>query len=186
MQILGFLFEGVGLLVAVYGLRERRREFAPPGRGAFDPAIVSARRRTSHLVTAVGERVRRILRRPQRIVVGTATLHLGSPGSVKLRGRAGFGPLPTGRSNKPALAELDRRTRVLLDRISDAQEAIQDQAEKADGDLGALRTEILDKAERIEARVQRLATGDVALQYTGMAMIGIGLVLQAIGAALAV
>lgn len=184
LQILGIGFEGVGLLVALYGLRARYREFAPEGRSAFDPAIQASRRTADRLVKRTSAGIRSILRRPPKVEAHAGSAHGTASASIRARGRAGFGPLPTGRSNKPALTELDRRTRELLERVSDLRDALGDEAARIVGDVEVVREELRAEVQRLEKQTRRLATGDVGLQYVGFAMIAIGLVLQGIGAAI--
>jgi len=185
LQSLGIGFEVVGLLVALYGLRARYREFAPEGRGAFDPTIQAARQTARRLVHWTSARIRSILRRPPKVEALAGVAHGTAGGSARLRGRVGFGVLPTGRSNKPALADLDRRTRELLERVSDVRDGLEDAAARIDADVEAVRVQLRVEAERLEEQTRRLAIGDVGLQYVGFAMIAVGLILQGIGAAAA-
>ncbi len=170
------------MLVALYGLRARYWEFAPEGRGAFDPAIQSARQAARTIFQSIAARVRSILRRRPKVVVA-AGVALTVGGSATARGRTGFDPLPTGRSYKPAMAELDRQTRQLLERVTVVEEALEDGTARIDGEVEAVRGELRSEAERLHEQLSRLATGDVALQYVGFAMIAIGLILQGIGGA---
>jgi hypothetical protein len=72
--------------------------------------------------------------------------------------------------------------RDLLERVSDVRGALTDETARIDGDVEAVRADLRVEVERLANKVQRLATGDVGLQYVGFTMIGVGLILQAIGA----
>lgn len=163
------------------GLHTRYRAFAPEGRTELDAAMGAGRRAARKLAAWAQPRVDRLLRR-QRAVVGhaaTGTMTM----SASLHGRVGFGPLPVARSNKPALAELDRRTRMLIDRTSDTSDRLEDEAARLDKEIAAARAALQEGVRALGDKVRQLAIGDVALQYGGLAMIAIGLALQGFGAA---
>lgn len=181
LQVLGICLEGAGLLITFYGLHSRYKAFAPEGRSELDAAIGAGRRAVRKLTTWAQPRVDRLFRRRRAVVGYAATGQITM--SANVRGRVGFGPLPVLRSNKPALAELDRRTRMLIDRISDTSDKVDDEAARLEKEIAAARAVLQEDVSALGDKVRQLAIGDVGLQYGGLAMIAVGLALQGIGAA---
>ena len=182
LEVGGIALEGLGLLVAIVGLRTRFRDFARPGQSEFDPVKRATRHGVDAFSSSVRRRWNRLRGRPNFVNLGTATM-VQAPATMKGRMRIGWSPLPTGRSNKPALAELDQRTRRIWDSLADLQEQVEDETERIDGQVGHVRTQLEAEVSRLEDQTRRLATGDVTLQYVGLGMVAIGLLIQAGAAA---
>ncbi len=169
--VVGTLLQFTGALVTAYGLARTWREFAEEGffdepkrrlRAAWAVARVQAR--------AIGDR---LLRRHRR--VAGAGVAIGGAGSLTVRGRIGWAPLPT--TSKAAIKELDRRIGQLLDRLSDTQERVQEIGAEITRLGGTIRTEV----ERLERRDRRVAVGGLRVAVSGLMLVAFGLFIQAIG-----
>jgi len=173
VQGLGVLLEIGGLMLAFYGLHTRQSDFGVPGQGAFYPALAAIRRFRKRLRLRIDRLLRQ--REDTRVEVG---LIQGEAQAFNPSGRIGYGPLPDDPSRDASIAELARRTKDLLDRVQDLRDRLVGEAARIDKDVAAVQGEIRADLERLEGQVRQLATGDVALQYVGLSLIGIGLCLQ--------
>jgi hypothetical protein len=176
----GIGLEGVGVLVAVYGLHATYREFAPPDAREWDPLGDTARSRARTALREFRLIAGRLLRRPPRIETHAGVAHATGGGSIRARGHIGYGPLPSG--IEASIAELEGRTRQLLGKVSALEEARYDESARHEADMSAIRVSLEADVSDLREKIRRLATGDVTLQYVGLGMVGVGLVLQAIGA----
>jgi hypothetical protein len=170
LQLLGVVTTGVGFW-------RTWREFAAPREGFFDPIAVPLRagwRRGSLKVEGL---IRRVFRRPKAVVVGAGSITVGAA-AFNARGRVQFGELPP--TTKAAIAELHRRTKDLMDRVSDNRE------DTTDG-LAAVRKEIADLASQVDAvaagleqRTRRVAVGGIRIEAAGLVLVALGTVLQSV------
>lgn len=139
LNLVGLVFQGVGIALAGVGLRRTWREFAPRGERFLGPVLEQASAVRKRLATAG----RRLLGR--------------SGDAVALAGRAegratAFGALARGSwfalsaelEPSQAIEALDKRTRVLLDTVSDLKDELRDRATAGEGTISKL-------SERLDA-----------------------------------
>jgi hypothetical protein len=88
--------------------------------------------------------------------------------------------LPADMVLRRAIAELDRRTRDLVDRIEREEDERRDETQRLDYELGLFRDRMNEAIERIERQGQRVAIDGLRLQGMGVFLVLIGLALQAI------
>jgi hypothetical protein len=103
-------------------------------------------------------------------VQGAATVHA--------RGRAGYGPVD--QSDLPAaIAELDRRTGELLERIADLRDGAEDNDVAVQDSIRELTAKLELEVVDLRSRDQRVAVGGIYWESVGLLLTGAGLVLQA-------
>jgi hypothetical protein len=176
---LGYVSEGAGIALAVYGLHRTFRQYAP-GQRELDPAITWLTARQRALRRIVAETWRRVRRRPAdvRVVAGFAQGVLSVSGRLTVRKGYGY---PKDKTVKALVATVQSRTQELMTRseeLSDKIAAEADARSKADDALGA---RIDAEAERLDEATRDLAIGGLRLQLLGMFLVTLGLVLQGVG-----
>ncbi len=172
LEGLSLAFQAAGLLIAVIGLWRTWSEFA--GEGLLAPLIGRIR----VLLAPAESWLRRLLGRPK-----TAWIHAGDAvtfeDSATARIRVGYPELPSGTSQRVAIAELDRVLRHLIDTVTSHQE-------QTDVSLGELRQQATDLHEELHgivldliAQDRHIATEGLRLELVGLALVAVGLVFQA-------
>lgn len=173
--LVGFGLQIAGVMISSWGFWTTWREFAPPG-GRFlgwlmhpvRDAVVAAAR-------SVEFGLRRLFRRP-RPITGTASLGgrmiLSGRGTVRI----GYGDLPD--ASAAALAELHRRTKQLMEKVSAVDERLATETEERLSGLSSLQNDVDTRFGRVEAMGQRIAIGGIRAQTLGLTLIGLGLMLQ--------
>jgi len=176
----GTILQLAGVALTAVGFWRTWREFGDPDVGFFDPVTVPVRGGWRRLAITAEGVVRRLTRRPRSVVVHGSTF-VQQMATVSARGRVQYGDLPT--ETGAALAELHRRTRDLMDRLSNTQEMI------ADG-LRDVRAEIADILRRIDGlraefdrQARRVAIGGIRLEAGGLLLVALGTVMQWLGTA---
>lgn len=177
LTLIGVILEGIGVGLALWGLHRTFRELA--GESEFEPLWGFGRRvrlRSRQLAAAVAAKLGR--RPASRHMVG-GSLSLSLSGSVRTRGRAGFGEVHDWWRPWKAIPELDQRTRDLANRVADVRDKAEDEVERLDKDIAELRTELRAEAGRIEQFTKRVGTIDVRHQMAGLALVVAGIAFQA-------
>jgi hypothetical protein len=175
----GLVLEGAGLIVAAWGLRRTLVE-AAPGEGVLDPArrlAATARARARSMVAAAVRLVTR--RRPPGV-----TVQAGTAGALiiasKVRARVKYGRLQ--RSDVvAAVVELERRSNIANTQIADVREKLEDEVERLEAADRDLADRMSGRIGGLEAESRRVTIGDIRTQLTGLALIGVGLVVQTVG-----
>jgi hypothetical protein len=182
LYLIGVAFQVVGITMAAIGMRRTWHEFAPEGQHFMDPITRPLRRLGLHLFDFFSESIHRALRRPGRRDV-TAIGAVGFGGAFNAQGRVQFGVLPKDTDTATAIAELDRRTRHLVDQIADT-------AERVDDGLGRVHGEVEDVSHRLDAAVGRLeeqskhmATEGIRIEAVGLFFVVVGVLLQGLAGA---
>lgn len=176
----GLILEGLGVIVAVWGVHVRFREAEGDGHNEWDPLTASlsllARRGWHSVETAF----RRVLRRPRSAqhVTGSGMIVQGA-GSVRARGRVGYGRV-TLSNHELALHELARRTQELSGRVADVRDHADDEIERLEAALGDLRQALLGAIVELREEHRRVASADVRVQLVGLGIVGVGIMLQAL------
>jgi hypothetical protein len=174
LNLAGISFQIVGLVVTAYGLAKTWRNYKPEGVGFLDPPVRWRRdtfRRIASLVSRFSWRGRR------RSV--TFEGHAGAVSSTSAslgRGRVGFPPLP--RSAKAAIAELDERTRKLMDLVSDTLQRCDEESDRARLEIVALGTRLEQDIARLEQHGIGVAIGGIRTAATGLCFVALGVVFQ--------
>lgn len=173
----GVALEVCGLAMSGVGLWGTWHEFAPPGERFVGPLVDTTRAALAAVRAKVKTLVRRLLRRPPEPIV----VQVGGVGVLTSTGRVsvrlGYGNLSD--DVAAALAELHRRTQDLMDRHTQVDEKLADEAEARGLAIKEIRAEFASAVGRLEAREQRIAVGGIRLQSVGLLLVALGLVLQA-------
>lgn len=176
MREVAAVLQLVGLFVMGFGVWRTWKDFGPPGPMWGPPLapVVRAWRRGSAWAR---ERVRRLLRRRPPNIVGSGVWVQGAA-TVHARGRVGYGPVD--QSDLPAaIAELDRRTGELLERIADLRDGAEDNDVAVQDSIRELTAKLELEVADLRSRDQRVAVGGIYWESVGLLLTGAGLVLQA-------
>lgn len=171
----GVVLQVVGLCATGWGARRTWRDFGMAGFWApLSDAVVGPRR-------WLGMTCRRLFRRPRSatVVAGSASASVAVSG--KGRGRSGFRVMPRAQDVAESIAELDQRTRDLLERLQRASEVFQDWLSSTAAEVSALRGELSHKIATLEQSDRRIATAGIRIEVMGMVLIGLGVVVQWVG-----
>lgn len=162
-----------GAVVFVIGLVKTHDEFAEK---TLRVLAAEQGRKAWNRARDVG---RRLLRRPERkAAYGQGAVGFGT--AFDARGRVGWGPFPS--TTKAALAELERRTQQLLDRLSTETELRQDDLKNVRAELQAIRDELGGTDKRLRNLARRVAIGGLGLEALGFLLVIVGAALQGLGA----
>ena len=173
--LVGFGLQIAGVIISSWGFWTTWREFSPSA-GRFlgwlmHPVLDAVAAAARNVEFAL----RRVFRRPRPI---TGTARLG--GRVILSGRGtvriGYGDLPN--DSAGALAELHRRTKQLMEKVTAVDERLATETEERQSSSKALQTAVDARFGRVEAMGQRIAIGGIRAQTLGLTLIGLGLILQ--------
>lgn len=172
----GFALEAIGLIISALGFWTTWREFEPAG-GQFLGWLLSPIGRWIAAGAARGESaIRRLLRRPKPIAgyarIGGRLNLVGGIASVRI----GYGDLPG--DQVAALAELHRRTKQLMERLSSVDEQLAKEADDRESAVQALQSDLEARLGRVEDQGQRIAIGGIRAQTLGLTLIALGIVLQ--------
>jgi hypothetical protein len=186
LSLAGVVFEIVGLIITGWGAWKTWREFAPREAGGIaDPVVLPLRERWLRTRSLAARIVRRLTSRqaaPVHVVVGTAALSLGA--AISARGRVQFRILPDDLDIHEALAELDERTRRLMTSLSDVSDRRQDEAEATRGEIRELANRLDAAVGSIDVLTRRVAVGGIRLQFVGLTVVALGLVMQGVASIL--
>ena len=178
VNVVGVLLQVVGAIIALNGLIRTHDAFAKRSIAAI------ATDKAERVRDQAGAVLRRLLRRQRTIALtGTANLSLG--GSLRARAIVGWPSLDSKLKTRPAIDELDRRTRDLNIRIAGLDEKVADAGEKVASDLAAIRKALDEGDERIADLVRHAAIEGLAREAVGLFVVVMGGVLQAWGALIA-
>jgi multidrug efflux pump subunit AcrB len=122
-----------------------------------------------------GQRVGALVLRRRKVVVGSGAIAIGA--AFNARVRVQFGLLPAG--SKGALAELDRRTKELMDRVSDEKERREDETGSIRREIDDLRAQTARDIEALRERDRRVATHGLGWELGGLACTVFALICQA-------
>jgi hypothetical protein len=79
---------------------------------------------------------------------------------------------------RKAIAEIDRRTRQLVDRIDREEDERREDTERLDQELAEFRDRVDRALEQLAMLSRRVATDGLRLQGLGLLLVGAGLVVQ--------
>lgn len=168
-----------GLVIMGYGVWRTWEDFGPPGR-MWDPPLAAIRAGWRRLTARLAGWGRRLLRRPPRKVV-LAGAAVGAGSSVTARGRVQYPPVDAS-DPTAAITTLDVRVRVLVDRLADLQEHVEDEEAALRGAMQELVARLEREVSDLRAQDQRVAIGGIYWETIGLFVAGAGLVLQALAA----
>jgi hypothetical protein len=174
----GLALEGLGLVVASWGLYRTFRE-AAPGESLVDPVRSRAVRSRDRLRTILAEAVRRLTRRPRQTIVGVGMVNAAGV-AFRARARVSYGPLKLA-DLTAATRELERRSKMAWDKLTDLDEKVADEIERLDAADRAIDERLTERLAKLEADTRRVTVGDVRIQLVGLFLIGLGLILQTAG-----
>jgi hypothetical protein len=177
LSAIGIGFEAIGIVTAGAGLWRTWHDFA--GGESFAGPFVERAHATAGRIRGV---FLRLLRRPRNVVVYPDPARLTAT-ALNPRVRIGWGPIPT--TTKLALAELDRRSRLTWDGLTEARERFLDDLDEVRRTGSALREHVDSDARRLETTARRAAIGGVRLEAVGLFLVGVGLLVQGLGIAVA-
>ena len=95
-----------------------------------------------------------------------------------------IGVVPADQSVVDSIAELDERTRYLLERLQDTSERQDDEIGKLRGGLDRLHQDLTFHVEALQDSDRQVATSGIRLEAGGLFLIAVGVVLQGVGALL--
>jgi hypothetical protein len=173
IDLIGGLLEALGILVAGIGLRKTWREFAPAGEHLLDPVSELLQSAASSLRV----RLDRVLGRPRPVTV--------TPGPASLEIRAfeprvvvGYAPLPLDVETADAIAQLDGRTRDLVNQLSNVEDRLGTKLGRIAESVTALDAREREDIASVQTQDVRIATGGIRLEVAGLTLVGGGLLLQ--------
>ncbi len=123
--------------------------------------------------------VRRLVRRPappKNVEMGVS---LVGRGSIALKASVGFPALPEG-DVPAAIADLDERTRRLVNRIAQAEEKLEAAVDRAQHQTSMLAARIDSEIARLDQQGRRVAIGDARLAASGLFLVLLGLLVQGV------
>ena len=182
LQLVGIAIQVVGVGFSVYGFWRTWHEFASPGENLRDWLTIPMRRASQRL-----ERsrfiawVHRLLGRPIQHPVG-AGVAIGGGGALRARGRMQYPPIDVS-DLTAAVAELDRRVREQVDRLSDVRDRMDDADETTAAAFRTISDQLGHEVAALQSRDRRVAIGGIRPAMFGLALTAIGLLL--IGSGLA-
>jgi hypothetical protein len=174
--LVGFGLQIAGVIISSWGFWTTWREFAPPGGRFLGWLMHPVRDAVGAAARKVEFALRRLFRRP-RPITGYASVggRLNLSGGLG-RVRIGYGDLPS--DSAAALAELHRRTKQLMEKVSAVDERLAQETGERESGVKALQTDVDARFGRVEAMGQRIAIGGIRAQTLGLTLIGLGLILQ--------
>jgi hypothetical protein len=179
LTLLGWLLEGIGLIVSIAGVIAFGRE--PSDTPLFAPQRHALRRLRDRNVAAL----RRLTGR-RRSVVAQAGLAEGLAVSLRARGRVTYGPLQLPKRPKvaevaAAVRELERRSNIAWTSLTDLREKVEDDVERLAAADTELEARIAARLAESAQRAGQMATHDVEVQLIGLGLIALGFVIQTVG-----
>lgn len=165
LQILGVLMTGVGV----------RRTWRKFGTEDFWAPL---KRAAGELWSRSALRIRQVLhlRRSARVIAGSSALRART--ALGVHPRVDFRVIPEDQNVPVSIAELDLRTRGLLEHLQQQAEDSQEVRTVLD----AVRTELDSLASDLHESDRQVAIGGIRLEAAGLLLIGLGAVLQVVGA----
>lgn len=173
LAAIGVVFQVVGVAMAGLGARRTWQEF---GTEPFWEFIAAPSHRAWQWVKS------RLRRRPVTVHGVGATI--AAKASVTGRGRVGFRIIPRDLSVEDSIAELDQRTRRVLDQLQDATDRLDDEITRLRDGLDSLREEARGQVEELRDSDRRVATSGIRLEAVGLLFVALGVMIQAVGSAI--
>jgi hypothetical protein len=182
IQVVGLVLEVAGLVLSVVGLWRTWHALGPEGQTYVPIAelralVESAERLGRDLSHRAAARLG--LGRDADAQAGRAPLD-AMAWNAKARATGRYSTLSADMVLRKAVAELDRRTRDLVDRIDREEDERRDETQRLDYELALFRDRMNEAIERLERQGQRVAIDGLRLQGMGVFLVLIGLALQAI------
>lgn len=176
LVVLGLVLQLAGVAATARGATLIWRDIAAPGETLTSPAIAAIR----HIVSRCMTKLIHLFRtpRPKTIRAGaSAVLSL----SAKARGYKNFRELPADVVPADAIAELDDRTREMMERLGQLSNKLADEVENRKTENSVigrnLRSEITEQAER----ERRRAVTGIRYEALGLLLLTLGSLLNFLG-----
>jgi hypothetical protein len=177
LVVAGTVLQSAGLVMTAFGLHRTWRDFRPEGETLLGTPV-------KRWVTANWARVdrwgRRLLRNKRSVRIQPPSAD-SMGGGVSARLRIGFGTLPDTLTTAEALAELDKRTRRLLDRVNEVGDALGDAEGKLRARVEAVEGRVAEVRDELKQQDRRIAVGGARLEAVGLILVAAGLVLTTVG-----
>jgi hypothetical protein len=174
LSLVGWVLEGLGLVVTGFGVLSTFRKAAPG-----TPMFSSQRAALRGVRDRAAAFARRLMRRGTPKIVGVG-LGGGVTASGTVRARVKYGRLRAG-DIPSAVRELERRTNIAWTQLADLRDKVDDEIARLDAANKDLEGRISQRLDEMDEEARKVASSDVETQVVGLGLIGLGFLLQTIG-----